>query len=151
MRGALFNILGDIEELSLLDAFAGSGALAFEAVSRGASQVTVLENEPNAQQAIARNVETLHLQKTVHLSKASAGGWSVHNMERRFDILLLDPPYDDVRLTLLQKLINRHLPVSGLAVLSYPGKEKPPDFAGTKPLEIKRYGDGQLIFYRKIP
>ena len=149
MRGALFNILGDIEGLTFLDAFAGSGALAFEAASRGAVKVVALENERAAQASIDKNIKDLHLQKKVHLSKANAGGWSIHNMEHQYDILLLDPPYDDLQTNLMQRLINRHIAPGGLAVLSYPGKEHSPKFEGVKIVENKNYGDGQLIFYRK--
>lgn len=149
MRGALFNILGDIEGLTFLDAFSGSGALAFEAVSRGAANVIILENERTAQKSIDTNIKQLHLQKKVHLSKANAGGWSLHNMEKKFDIVLLDPPYDDLQPGLLERLIKRHVKANGLAVLSYPGKADAPLFEGAKVVEQKNYGDGQLIFYRK--
>jgi len=149
MRGALFNILGDIEGLTFLDAFAGSGALAFEAISRGAASVAAIDKEGPAQKTMEKNIKDLRLQKKVHLSKANAGGWSIHNMERKFDILLLDPPYDDLQPNLLQRLINRHVKSGSLAVLSYPGKEKVPEFEGMKLVENKKYGDGQLIFYRK--
>jgi len=149
MRGALFNILGDIEGLTFLDAFAGSGGLSFEAVSRGAASVVALEKEGAAQTTIDRNIKDLHLHKAVHLSRANAAGWSIHNMESEYDILLLDPPYDDLQLNLLQRLINRHIKPGGLAVLSYPGKENAPEFEGVKIVEDKNYGDGQLIFYRK--
>src|SRR5665213_1700520 len=104
MRGALFNILGDIEGLTFLDAFAGSGGLSFEAVSRGAASVVALEKEGAAQTTIDRNIKDLHLHKAVHLSRANAAGWSIHNMESEYDILLLDPPYDDLQLNLLQSL-----------------------------------------------
>jgi 16S rRNA (guanine966-N2)-methyltransferase len=150
MRGALFNILGDIEGLTFLDAFAGSGALAFEAVSRGASQVVAIDVDRAAHRSLDENIASLKLKTRVKASKANVGGWSIHNMERKFDIVLLDPPYDDLQLPLLQKLINRHLEDGGLAVLSYPGTKEPPEFMHTKSVEHKKYGDSQLVFYRKI-
>jgi 16S rRNA (guanine966-N2)-methyltransferase len=58
MRGALFNALGDIDGLSVLDAFAGSGALAFEAVSRGAGHAVAIDVDKSAQRAIAENIST---------------------------------------------------------------------------------------------
>ena len=149
VRGALFNILGDIEGLAFLDAFAGSGALAFEAASRGAKHVVAIEKDRAAHDIIDINAKELHLQDVVHVVRANTAGWSIHNMETNFDIVLLDPPYDDIQPLLIQKLINRHVKKGGLTVLSYPGKAKVPEFEGVKIVENKNYGDAQLIFYRK--
>ncbi len=71
-------------------------------------------------------------------------------MEKKFDIVLLDPPYEELQLPLLQRLIKRHVKPNGLAVLSYPGKQDIPEFEDTKIVETKNYGDSQLVFYRKI-
>lgn len=150
MRGALFNILGDIEGLTFLDAFAGSGALAFEAASRGAKSVIAVDKESAAHAIIERNLKELHLQKIVKVTKANTGGWSIHNMERKFDIVLLDPPYDELQFSLLGRLIKRHVKPKGLAVLSWPGKTDAPQFELSKIVEQKTYGDAQLVFYRKI-
>jgi 16S rRNA (guanine966-N2)-methyltransferase len=150
MRGALFNALGDIEGLSFLDVFAGSGALAFEAASRGAATVYAIDKDSAAHNVLDNNVKDLKLGKKVHVSRANAAGWSIHNMERRFDILLLDPPYEDLQLNLLQKLIKRHVKPDGLAVLSFPGKQTAPQFDKAMPVHNKHYGDSQLVFYRKI-
>jgi 16S rRNA G966 N2-methylase RsmD len=92
----------------------------------------------------------LKLQKYVHATKANVGGWSIHNMEKSFDIVLLDPPYEDIQTNLLQRLINRHVKKGGLAVLSYPGKTSPPKFERTETAAAKDYGDAQLVFYRKL-
>ncbi len=150
MRGALFNILGDIEGLVFLDAFAGSGALAFEAASRGAKSVIAVDKDGSAHAVIERNVKDLHLQNKVKVTKANTGGWSIHNMERKFDIVLLDPPYEELQVDLLQRLIKRHVKPGGLAVLSWPGKADQPMFDGVEVAEQKTYGDSQLVFYRKI-
>jgi len=149
VRGALFNILGDIKDLTVLDAFAGSGALAFEAASRGASAVVAVDKDRAAHSTIERNVKDLNLQTTVKVISANTGGWSIHNMEKKFDILLLDPPYDELQINLLQKLINRHLKNGGLAVLSYPGALGEHEFEKTTIAASRKYGDSQLVFYRK--
>ena len=75
VRGALFNSLGDIEGLRCLDAFAGTGALAFEAISRGATTALALENDPSAQRTIDENIKELKLYRQVKLVKAAAGSW----------------------------------------------------------------------------
>ena len=149
VRGALFNVLGDIEGLTFLDAFAGSGALAFEAASRGAKSVIAIDKDSAAHKIIDQNVKDLHLQNLVHVSKANAGGWSIHNMEKKFDIVILDPPYEELQTGLLDRLVKRHVKKGGLAVLSYPGHAKPPAFDKTEVAVVKDYGDTQLVFYRK--
>lgn len=150
VRGALFNVLGDIEGLTFLDAFAGSGALAFEAASRGAKSVIAIDKDTAAHKVIEQNVKDLRLQKIVHVSKANTGGWSIHNMEKQFDIVLLDPPYDDIQSNLLSRLIKRHVKKGGLAVLSHPGNIGVPEFDNTEVAADKNYGDAQLVFYRKL-
>src|SRR3954470_23836038 len=74
MRGALFNVLGDIEGLTFLDAFAGSGALAFEAASRGAKAVTAIEIDNSAHKTIGQNIKALHISTQVKAVKANTGG-----------------------------------------------------------------------------
>jgi 16S rRNA (guanine966-N2)-methyltransferase len=150
VRGALFNVLGDIEGLTFLDAFAGSGALAFEAASRGAKSVVAIDKDTSAHRIIEQNIKDLHLQKIVKVSKANTGGWSIHNMEKKFDIVILDPPYDELQSELLDRLVKRHVKKGGLAVLSYPGRKEYPAFEGCEVAVAKDYGDAQVVFYRKI-
>jgi 16S rRNA (guanine966-N2)-methyltransferase len=150
VRGALFNVLGDVEGLTFLDAFAGSGALAFEAASRGAKSVIAIDKDSSAHKTIEQNVKDLHLQKTVKVSKANTAGWSIHNMEKKFDIVLLDPPYNELQENLLGRLVKRHVKTGGLAVLSIAGRAKSPEFDKTEVAAHKDYGDAKLVFYRKI-
>ena len=150
VRGALFNTLGDIEGLTFLDAFAGSGALAFEAISRGAKSALAIEKDRAAHSVIEKNVEELRLGRQIKVVRANAGGWSVHNMKKKFDIVILAPPYDDLQTNLLQTLAERHLKRYGLMVLDWPGKVAAPDFDGMAIAVDKNYGDAQLIFYKKV-
>jgi 16S rRNA (guanine966-N2)-methyltransferase len=150
MRGALFNMLGNIDGLTVLDAFAGTGALSFEAVSRGAKSAVAIELDRSAQQTIARNIAALGVEDSVTLIQASAGAWLRKHPHDLFDIVLCDPPYDHLKLNLnlLQRLANR-LADTGVLVLSWPGSEPPFDFPGLTQIEQRSYGDAQLVFYRK--
>lgn len=147
-RGALFNVLGDIEGLTVLDAFAGSGALSFEAISRGAAHALATEIDKPAQRIIEQNVQALGLKEHVKLVKASAGAWLQTNPDATFDLVLCDPPYDDLQPNLLSRLAER-VGTSGLFVLSWPGNLDPPEFTNLSQVEQRSYGDIQLIFYRK--
>lgn len=147
VRGALFNALGDIGGLSVLDAFAGSGALAYEALSRGAVRALAIDSDQNAQQTILDNIKSLGLANQAHLIKASAGAW-LSTTDETFDIVTCDPPYDDPQLKLLERLAGRAKP-GGLVVFSLPPAVKcdlPDDY---EPLATKTYGDARLVFFRR--
>ena len=148
IRGALFNSLGDITGQTVLEPFAGSGALSFEALSRGAQSALLLERDRRAQSAIARNIVALGLDKKATLVKANCRQWSETNQHAQFDLLLVDPPYHDMQLSTVTLLI-RHLKPKGLMVLSYQGRGSAPTVNGVVVVRITLYGDAALAFYRK--
>jgi 16S rRNA (guanine966-N2)-methyltransferase len=151
VRGAVFNALGDIVGLTVLDAFAGTGALSFEAISRGAKLATAVDLDKKAVDAMHLSASELGITNKIKLVKNNIRSWSNQNPQARFDLLLLDPPYDDLQITILfEKLIGQHLKKDGVVVLSYPGHDSAPKFKGTEIINIKKYGDAQLVFYRKI-
>jgi 16S rRNA (guanine966-N2)-methyltransferase len=148
VRGALFNSLGDVSGKTVLDAFAGSGAIAYEAVSRGATSVVAIERDKRAQRLIADNIESLDLGERIKLIKASCAAWDETNPDAQFDLVICDPPYHDLQLSTVSKLI-RHVKQNGLMVLSYPGRESVPTVNGVVVVDNKSYGDAALAYYRK--
>jgi len=149
-RGGLFNALGDIEGLTVLDTFAGTGALGFEALSRGAASAIAIDTERHAAETIERNASSLGVNKTIKVIRANASGWSDNNPDAAFDLVLLDPPYDDIKINLLQKLTKHVRTDSGLLVLSWPGHDETPLLDGLEEVKNQNYGDVQLVFYRKV-
>lgn len=147
MRGALFNALGDIEGLSVLDAYAGSGALSYEAISRGAKQVVAIEKSVLAHRTIKRNLDELAI-TSIKATRANITTWSDNNSELTFDIVIADPPYNDIRPDSLAKLV-RHAKHGGIYVLSWPGSEEPIALTGCTILKHLRYGDSSLVFYQR--
>jgi 16S rRNA (guanine966-N2)-methyltransferase len=93
VRETLFNWLGqDLSGWRCLDAFAGTGALGFEAASRGAAQVVLLERD--AQLAAAMRITQQRLQATqVHIEVADALAWMARSAPACFDLVFLDPPF----------------------------------------------------------
>lgn len=148
IRAALFNSLGDITGQTVLEPFAGSGALSFEALSRGAQSSLLLERDKRAQSAIIRNIVALGLAQKATLVKANCRQWSETNPQVQFDLLLVDPPYYDMQLSTVTLLI-RHLKSKGLMVLSYQGRGSAPTVNGVVVVRTKLYGDAALAFYRK--
>lgn len=147
MRGGLFGALGDISALDVLDAFSGSGALAIEAASRGATKVVAIEVDPAAYSVISQNIEKLDLKDIVTVTKAYAGSWSTRHQQQLFDVILLDPPYDNLPLRDLKRM-SRHLKAEGVLVLSWPSKADWYPFEGLELIQSKSYGDGTLHFYK---
>lgn len=147
VRGALFNALGELDGLTVLDAFAGSGACSLEAISRGASEVLAIDIDPEAVKTIAANVRELGLEDVITVRRKNISGWSRNNQTMQFDIVLADPPYNDIRPDVLERLAA-HVKPGGLFVLSWPGSEPLRDFAGLDVVLHKTYGDAQLVFYR---
>lgn len=149
VRGALFNSLGDINGLTVLDAFAGSGALSFEAISRGAESAVAIDVDKRAHMIITKNIAALGLGDKVKAIKAFTNSWSTRHQAQKFDIILADPPYDELPFRDL-KILPRHLADNGIIVLSWPGKDEPYYLPGFVESDIKNYGDAQLIFYKKV-
>lgn len=149
MRGALFNVLGNIDDMTVLDAFAGSGSLAIEAVSRGASEVIAIDNDVNAQRTLMSNVRNLGLSSEVRIIKSSTNAWLKTNGEAKFDIILCDPPYDDLQLDLLDNL-KQVLGEYGTYVLSWPSGTDLPTLSSLELVQKRNYGDSMLAFYQRI-
>jgi len=149
MRGALFSALGDLDGLRILDAFAGSGALGFEAISRGADFVQFIETDPKAYQVCLENSVSLGIADRCSITKAYAGSWSTRHQDELFDVVLIDPPYDNLPFRDLKRM-SRHVKEGGLLVLSWPSKADWYPFEGLELLQSRPHGDGTLHFYKKI-
>lgn len=148
IRGALFNMLGDIEGLTVLDAFAGSGAIGFEAISRGAKSALLLELDKDAFQTIRRNIKDLSLDEQVHAIRGNIKGWSNNNVHHKFDIVICDPPYDAVLEQVIYK-VSRHVAKGGTLVVSWPVSEPIPVIPEMERLRHKTYGNATLVVYKK--
>ncbi|MGH7218063.1 MAG: 16S rRNA (guanine(966)-N(2))-methyltransferase RsmD [Candidatus Microsaccharimonas sp.] len=148
IRGSLFNIIGDeIEGANILDAFAGSGSLGLEAISRGAKFATFIERDRAAQSVISNNVRTLGVTDEIKLIKAPVASWASTTNEQ-FDVIFADPPYHDLQLSTVGKL-TKLLKPNGLMVLSYTGKGEVPTELGVVVVDNRSYGDAVLAFYRR--
>ena len=149
VRNALFNTIGDeIEGAQVLDAFAGSGSLGLEAISRGAAHATFIERDSRAVVIMNKNIDTFGLQAETTVFQGDVGRWADSN-RNSFDIILVDPPYDDSQFLTVAKL-TKYLKPNGLMVLSYPGRgEAPTGIYGVVVVDNRRYGTAALTFYRQ--
>lgn len=146
-KGALFNMLGDISNDTVLDAFAGTGALSFEALSRGALSAVAIDVDKRAFFTIQENVKKLNLEAECKVTRANAGSWSDNNLDKKFSIVIAAPPYDNLQLPTINKLV-RHLEPKGRFILDWPGKKEPPIIDGLVMTRQKVYGDAQVVIYQ---
>jgi 16S rRNA (guanine966-N2)-methyltransferase len=149
-RGALFNALGDIKGLTVVDAFSGTGAIAFEAISRGAQHVISIEFDKGANTTIVKNAETLGVTDQITAIRTRVVAWTTRNRGKEFDIVIADPPFDDLGEKVLEKKLALNTKVGGLFVLSLPPHARIVLDKNFEQILEKSYGDNKLVFYRRI-
>lgn len=152
-RKAIFDILGDIKDLSLLELFAGSGAVGLEAASRGVKEVVFVENNFQVLKVLTQNLsyllyttyDILSLDAQTAVKKLAQDG-------RKFDIIFLDPPYYQELLKKTLQTLEAYdiLSPTGLIVAQHSKKESLPERLGVLSLlKQSTYGDTKLSFYQK--
>ena len=95
VREAAFNLIGPVDGASVLDLYAGSGAMGLEALSRGAERAVFVESDRDAARAIERNLDKLRLTgATVLRHDARTALAQEANAHRIYDLVLVDPPYE---------------------------------------------------------
>ena len=152
VREMVFNILGDfVKDASILDVFAGCGSIGLEALSRGADEVTFVENGPWALKTLHQNLERLELKDravvlTIDVEKALK---RLQHQHKNFSIIFLDPPYNQG----LVKKILLHLDQSDIVtpltqiILHHSRQEKLPEsLEKLQVLREKRIGQACLSF-----
>jgi 16S rRNA (guanine966-N2)-methyltransferase len=141
VRETLFNWLGQtLEEQSCLDLFAGSGALGFEAASRGAARVVMVENDRAVFSSLKKTSELIGT-KQVELVLADAFDYLERSGER-FDVVFLDPPFRQNALAAVLAQLPARLAEGGRVYVEVPGPFEPP----SPWRELKRSRAGQVSY-----
>jgi 16S rRNA (guanine966-N2)-methyltransferase len=148
LRETLFNILAPrIRGARVLDGYAGTGALGIEALSRGAAQVTFVERDRRAQALVAENLARCGVANGYVIIRASIERALEHTHADSFDIMLLDPPYDEDAGAIVAAAGER-LAADGVVVLEHarrrPSLETAGRLARTRAVSS---GDSVLAFY----
>jgi 16S rRNA (guanine966-N2)-methyltransferase len=143
-REALFSMLGDVGGLDVLDLYAGTGALAIEALSRGAATATLVDVDPEAARA---NLATLELEERARVVATDAVEF-LRAPGPQFDVILCDPPY---RLAArlgpdLDPLMRARLRSGGSIVVESSARD--PLEVDLEPWRERRYGEALLRIYR---
>lgn len=155
VRKALYDILGArVVGASVLDLFAGTGALGLEAVSRSARSVVFVEREPACTQAIRKTLEAFGLPPAVTAEVLTVDAFAAVKRfakgHRRFDLILMDPPYGghEGRKALQGVACSAILSPSGLVVIEQARRSALPEAVGLWQERVAHYGDTELAFYR---
>ena len=151
VRKAVFDILGDISGLTFLEFFAGSGAVGFEALSRGVAELTLVESNHNSVLAIKRNIALLNPSacNLYHLEAEKA--IKLLSLDKKsFDIIFIDPPYlKDMAKKILQTLEGYDiLSPNGLIVVQHSRLEQlSKDSLKFSLIKEAKYGDTWLSIF----
>jgi 16S rRNA (guanine966-N2)-methyltransferase len=148
-RNAMFNSIGDeVQGARILDAFAGSGSIGIEALSRGATSAVFVEKDRIAANIIAKNLTMLDLEQRSKLIRTSVHNW-IESMEpETFDIIFADPPYHDTQFSTVSRLFELLKP-GGRMVLSHPGIGEVPIRSGIVVVDNRSYGNLYLTSFRR--
>lgn len=147
VRETLFNWLqAELAHSYCLDLFAGSGALGFEAASRGAANVVLIESSVNACRVLKENSKTLQADN-IQCVQNDAIDWLSLNTQR-FDIVFIDPPYasDLLNKAIAQLEINQTLTDNALIYFEHQSRDKPPELPGNWSI-IRHKTAGQISYY----
>jgi 16S rRNA (guanine966-N2)-methyltransferase len=149
VRNALFNSIGEkINGGNVLDAFAGTGAVGLEALSRGARQVTFIERDRIAQKILAKNIISLNVEDRSTLIRTTVHNWLETSSVDKFELIFVDPPYHDTQFSTVKELFGL-LQLNGLMVLSHPGRGEVPIQNGIVVVDNRSYGNAFLTFFRR--
>jgi 16S rRNA (guanine966-N2)-methyltransferase len=159
LRESLFDILGQLVDGSrFIDAFAGTGAVGIEALSRGAREVLFLENQPKAVALIKKNLESLQANTGIRvlpvdvLQSLQALSKENRPAQAQQEILFLDPPYDHA--AAYERVLSflgsaTLLSENSLVIAEHRRKfELPEVVENLQRVRVLRQGDAALTFYR---
>jgi 16S rRNA (guanine966-N2)-methyltransferase len=149
LRETLFNVLAPrMTGARFLDAYAGTGAVGIEALSRGAAHVTFVEQDPRAQRLVEANLERCHVENRYAIIRVGFAG-AARRLAGPFDLLFLDPPYGADTLPQALEIAAPLVGPGALLVIEHARRDESPESLGpiTRSRKLES-GDSALSFYR---
>ncbi len=150
VKESIFNLIQSyIPNASVLDMFAGSGALSFEMISRGASHAVLLDCDSRSVALINKNIAALGFEEQCTVKTQSCFEY-VKKCTEKFDVIFLDPPYNKGYIVpaLEAVLENDLLTEDGIVVLESDNTDFKNDISGLEIIKQKRYGRTFITIYR---
>jgi 16S rRNA (guanine966-N2)-methyltransferase len=148
VRENVFNIVAPwVEGARVLDLYAGSGAMGLEALSRGAEAAVFVEADPDAVRAIERNLDKLRLTGATVLRVGASTGLAQESAAgRKYDLVLVDPPYAMTDYATRERYLPRVLAEDGLLVLESAARSEP-ELAGLAVRTTRKYGSTRITVF----
>ena len=151
VREAIFSMLSS---RGVLDLFAGSGSLSFEALSRGAQEVCLVEREPKVVQCLNQNVEALDVSDRCRVAESDVLRFLRGRAYQPYDVIFADPPYGENRLVPTLKAIMKGgwLAPDGYLLAEIEGLLRFDAAAAHEELELeidRNYGQTRIILWHK--
>lgn len=152
VREAIFNILGDrVTGAHVVDLYAGTGALGIEALSRGAAHATFVEGEAASVQAILQSLSRAGFKESATVIRGRLPAAMSKLDDAAFELVFLDPPYNDEGAEETLMGIPRLLAPGGMVVYEHGSRYNPPERpAGLQILERRVYGDSAIALYAQL-
>jgi len=150
VKEAIFNIVAPyIEGATVIDLFAGSGAIGIEALSRGAAHVTFVDREERGLAILRQNLDTLGLKQRARVIRADVVRWIEASADelQAADLIILDPPYGDAVFDRTLLAIDRSAS-RATVVAEYSRRQQLPAMSRLQLGRERRYGDTMLAVLR---
>ena len=151
VRAAIFDITGPVEGFIILDAYAGSGAAGFEALSRGAKLAEAVESNTRVASLISENAKRLGFDWEYILYQMTVATWlaspTQYPASPRYDLIIADPPYAKLEEDILEGLAKYLMP-EGILAVSHSSRLASPMLKSVELVRHKDYGDTALSFYK---
>lgn len=151
VKESVFNLIqAFVPDAVCLDMFAGSGALSFEAISRGARRAVCTDSDKRSVDIIRRNAQSLDFLDSCEIINMSCFDY-IEETEEKFDIIFLDPPYNKnfIKSALMGIVRNDILSDGGIAVLESDSPDFRGDIEGLELYRQRKYGRTYITVYRK--
>ena len=151
VREATFSLIGPVDEMRVLDLFAGSGALGLEALSRGAAHAVFVDNDREACRTIERNLDKLRLVGAAVICRDALQVLAAEaSAQRRYDLVFVDPPYEmysSVEATLARYLPDVVADEGGILAVETAARVEPA--LPLQPRTSRRYGAARVTVYER--
>ena len=149
VKEAVFSKLHfELEGRQVLDLFAGTGQLGIEALSRGAAHCDFVDNSKASLACIKQNVETCGFSAKAGIYNTDAFAF-IKSSKQKYDIVLLDPPFNHGILDKMLPLVAQHVEKSGVIYCETSDKERLPEIAGEFVMDAQnKYGYIKATYYR---
>jgi 16S rRNA (guanine966-N2)-methyltransferase len=153
IKGAIFNILGDkVLNARVLDLFAGTGNLSFEALSRGAKQAVLVEKNNSAWEVLKENRALSGAEERTLIYKMDAYCFLQQNQQEKYNLIFLDPPYHQGMVDKVLSVLRRNTllhPFGVIIIETASDEELPKDILPFELRLTRAYGDTKIWFLQE--